>query len=105
MRNKLDFENDPIIISALQRNLLEIHGERITYNVHQKKTYNWNDPEEWVRARTIAFLVLEKSYTPSSIKIEVSVPRRTPSDFADIVVYEDERCQDEIQNQNRCPGR
>lgn len=93
MRNRIDFENDPLILNAIQRNLIEIHGDRITYNIHQKKTYNWADPEEWVRARTIAFLVLEKAYTPRSIRTEVVVPRRTPEDFADIVVYTDERCQ------------
>ena len=93
MRARSDFENDPLIISAFQRNLMELHGDRITYNVHQKKTYSWTDPEEWVRARTVAFLVLKKAYTPQSIKLEVTVPRRTPSDFADIVVYNDERCQ------------
>lgn len=53
MRNRIDFENDPLILNAIQRNLIEIHGDRITYNIHQKKTYNWADPEEWVRARTI----------------------------------------------------
>lgn len=93
MRTRNDFENDPLILSAIQRNLMEIHGDRITYNIHQKKSYNWTDPEEWVRARTIAFLVLEKSYTPQSIRTEINVPRRTPTDFADIVVYEDDRCQ------------
>lgn len=93
MRNRIDFENDPLILNAIQRNIIEIHGERITYNLHYKKAYNWSDPEEWVRARTIAFLVLEKSYTPHSIRTEVVVPRRTPEDFADIVVYTDERCQ------------
>lgn len=93
MRSRIDFEKDPLILSAVQRNLIEIHGERVTYNIHQKKSYNWSDPEEWVRARTIAFLVLEKAYTPRSIRTEVVVPRRTPEDMADIVVYEDERCQ------------
>lgn len=93
MRSRQDFENDPIFLSAIQRNLMEIHGDRITYNIHQKKSYNWNDPEEWVRARTIAFLVLEKAYVPQCLRTEVTVPRRTPEDFADIVVYKDERCQ------------
>ena len=76
MRNRADFENDPLIINAIQRGLIEIHGDRIIYNIHQKKSYNWSDPEEWVRARTVAFLVLEKSYTPRSIRTEVIVPRR-----------------------------
>ncbi len=94
MRNRADFENDPLIINAIQRGLIEIHGDRIIYNIHQKKSYNWSDPEEWVRARTVAFLVLEKSYTPRSIRTEVIVPRRTPEDLADVVVYKDERCQE-----------
>lgn len=94
MRNRNDFENDPLIISAIQRGLIEIHSDRVIYNIHQKKSYNWSDPEEWVRARTIAFLVLEKAYTPHSIRTEVVVPRRTPEDLADIVVYKDERCQE-----------
>lgn len=93
MRSRQDFENDPLVLSAIQRNLIEIHGDRIIYNIHQKKSYNWNDPEEWVRARTIAYLVLEKSYVPQCLRTEVAVPRRTPEDFADVVVYEDERCQ------------
>lgn len=93
MRKRKDFENDPLIRNAIERNLIEIHGERIAYNIHQKKSYDWRDPEEWVRARTIAFLVLEKAYPPSNIRTEVVVPRRTPEDLADIVVYSDERCQ------------
>lgn len=93
MRSRNEFENDPLIINAIYRNIIEIHGDRVIYNIHQKKTYNWNDPEEWVRARTIAYLVLEKSYTPQSIRTEVIVPRRTPEDLADIVVFDNERCQ------------
>ena len=92
MRNRSDFENTPLFQAAIRRGLIEIHGESITYNVSQQKTYNWADPEEWVRAETIAFLVLEKQYIPRCIKTEVTVPRRTPSDLADIVVYKTDRC-------------
>lgn len=94
MRTRVDFENDPLILNAISRNLIEINGDRVIYNIHQRKTYSWTDPEEWVRARTIAFLVLEKSYTPLSIRTEVVVPRRTPEDLADIVVYTDENCRE-----------
>ena len=45
------------------------------------------------RARAIAFLIVAKSYPANRLKTEVTVPRRTPSDQADIVVYEDDRCQ------------
>lgn len=88
-----DYENDPLIIEAVRRNLFEINKDKISYNLNQKKTYNWNDPEEWVRAHTIAYLVLGKSYAPQCMKTEVVVPRRTPEDSADIVVFTDERCQ------------
>lgn len=92
MRNREEYENDPLIIDAINRNLIEINKDRVTYNINQKKSYNWTDPEEWTRAYTIAFLVLVKSYTPQCIRTEVTVPRRTPEDFADIVVYKEERC-------------
>ncbi len=94
MRKRIDFENDPLIIEAIDRGLIEIKGERITYNINQKKEYSWTDPEEWVRAYSIAFLVLQKSYVPKCIKTEVVVPRRTPEDLADIIVYRDEACRD-----------
>lgn len=94
MRTRQDYENDPLIIDAIDRGLIEIKGERITYNINQKKEYSWADPEEWVRAYSIAFLVLQKSYIPKCIKTEVVVPRRTPEDLADIIVYRDEACRD-----------
>ena len=94
MRTRDNFENDPLILEAIDRNLISIKKDKITYNIGQKKEYVWSDPEEWVRAWTISFLVLKKSYTPKCIRTEVTVPRRTPSDFADIVVYKDESCRD-----------
>ena len=94
MRTRENFENDPLILEAIDRNLISIKKDKITYNIGQKKEYVWSDPEEWVRAWTISFLVLKKSYTPKCIRTEVTVPRRTPSDFADIVVYKDEACRD-----------
>lgn len=94
MRNRENFENDPLILEAIDRNLISIKKDKITYNINQKKEYVWTDPEEWVRAWTISFLVLKKSYTPKAIRTEVVVPRRTPNDFADIVVYNDENCRE-----------
>ena len=94
MRTIENFENDPLIQEAIDRNLISINKDRITYNINQKKEYTWSDPEEWVRAWTISFLILKKSYTPKSIRTEVAVPRRTPNDFADIVVYKDESCRE-----------
>ena len=82
------------VAEAVKRGLIEVKGDRITYNLATTKTYGWGDPEEWVRARTLAFLVLERGYPINRIRTEVQVPRRTPSDFADIVVYRDDKCRD-----------
>lgn len=83
----------PHVIEAIARSFIEVKGARVHYNLNQKKNYDWTDPEEWVRAHTIAFLVVVKSYPANRLRTEVTVPRRTPSDHADIVVYADDRCQ------------
>ena len=83
----------PDVIEAIGRGFIEVKGDRIHYNLNQKRSYDWTDPEEWVRARTIAYLIVSKSYPANRLRTEVTVPRRTPSDQADIVVYEDDRCQ------------
>lgn len=89
-----DYKNDELICQLLNRNIIIIDDEKITYNIHQKKSYRLSDPEEYVRAQTISFLVLKKNYNPDCIKTEVIVPRRTPEDIADIVVYTDSTCSD-----------
>jgi type I restriction enzyme M protein len=82
-----------LIQQAIYRNILSVTDSRITYKLHHQKTYNWNDPEEWVRAWTISWLIIVKGYPPNRLKTEVTVPRRTPNDFADIVVYSDDLCR------------
>jgi len=42
----------------------------------------------------MAFLIVQRGYPPKRMDTEVVVPRRTPSDFADIVVYRDDRARD-----------
>lgn len=79
-----------IIQKAIRRGVIAISGERITYHLGHKRSYAWTNPEEWVRAYAVAMLVLEKDYPPSRIRLEVKVPRRTPSDRADVVVYADD---------------
>ena len=88
-------ERDPNVSELIARGLITIQDERVTYNLNQSRSYQWTDPEEWVRARTIAFLIVEKGYPANRLKTEARVPRRTPNDKADIVVFEDDRC--------RCP--
>ena len=82
----------PDVVEAMARGFIEVRGSSVTYNLNQKKVYDWTDPEEWVRTRTISFLIVAKSYPASRIRTEVQVPRRTPNDWADIVVYRDDRC-------------
>ncbi|MDX1807896.1 MAG: N-6 DNA methylase [Sulfurospirillaceae bacterium] len=93
MYSKAEAENNDHIIKAISRGIVEIKGDRVTYHIRQKKSYTWSDPEEWVRAFCISFLVLEKGYPTNRIKTEVKVPRRTPSDLADIVIYQDDACK------------
>jgi type I restriction enzyme M protein len=85
---------DQHVRRALERGVIELSSSRITYHVRDKRTYSWTDPEEWVRAWAISYLVMAKGYPANRIRLEVTVPRRTPEDFADIVVYRDDRCRD-----------
>lgn len=86
-----DALSEPSVIEAQKRGIIEVKGDRVTYNLAAKKSYDWTDSEEWVRARSIAFLVINRGYPINRIRTEVQVPRRTPIDFADIVVYRDDR--------------
>ena len=74
---------------GLDKGLIQIKNSRITYT-HQKKTYNFDDPEEPVRATTYVKLVIEYKYPPERIDIELTPPRRAPKFPADIVVFKDE---------------
>lgn len=78
---------------AVRRGVITIADNRITYRLNQQRSYDWTDPEEWVRAHTIAWLIISQDYPTNRIKTEVTVPRRTPNDFADIVVYSDDQCR------------
>jgi type I restriction enzyme M protein len=84
----------PCVIEAIRRNIISIDGNRITYRLNQQKTYSWVDPEEWVRAYTVSWLIIDKDYPTLRLKTEVVVPRRVPNDYADIVVYRDNQCRD-----------
>jgi type I restriction enzyme M protein len=49
----------------------------------------WSDPEEKVRAEFWAELIYKYEYRPESMRFEVKVPRRTPNDLADLVIFGD----------------
>lgn len=55
-----------------------------------KKSYNIADPEEQVRASFYYELTKKYQYPKERVDLEVIVPRREPTDKADIVVYEDD---------------
>ena len=76
---------------GLNAKILDINDEktRITYKVPNVKSYRLTDPEELVRASYFVELVLDYKYPVEQIAFEVTVPRRTPNDWADIVIYED----------------
>lgn len=58
------------------------------------KRYKFTDPEELVRAETFVQLIESYKYPTNRILFEVTVPRRTPNDWADIVVYKDDECEE-----------
>lgn len=67
---------------------------RITYICGRKHQENFNDPEEKIRAAIYAWLIIEQGYAANRIEVEYVVPRRTPGDKADIVVFKDARHTD-----------
>lgn len=64
--------------------------QKITYlAVNQVERYS--DPEEQVRAEFWAELIYRYGYEPNRIGVEITVPDRTPSDRADLVVFRDDQ--------------
>ena len=64
-------------------------GTTIHYIVPDRR-YRFTDPEEQVRARYYVELIERYQYPETRIDLEVAVPRRTPSDFADLVIFQDD---------------
>ena len=64
-------------------------GTTIHYVVPDKR-YRFKDPEEQIRASYYVELIERYQYPETRIDLEVTVPRRIPSDFADIVVFDDD---------------
>jgi type I restriction enzyme M protein len=63
--------------------------EKIVY-VAASRSERWADPEEKVRAEFYAELIYRYGYTPDRIGVEITVPDRSPNDFADLVVFKDD---------------
>jgi len=78
---------------AIKDGHAQITGEgnkkKITY-IAVNHTERYSDPEEEVRAEYWAELIYRYGYEPARIGVEVTVPDRTPSDRADLVVFRDD---------------
>lgn len=77
---------------GIDKNLITLSPDqsKITYHCSRDYTTGFKNPEEKVRASYFAELVLDYDYPAKRIDFETPVPRRTPKDRGDIVVYEDD---------------
>ena len=74
-----------------QKGYIELLNEQTTIHyVAPGKKYKFTDPEEEVRAKYYVELIERYQYSENQIDLEVTVPRRTPSDRADIVIFQDD---------------
>ena len=78
----------------LEQAIADGHAEITGEGKNQRNHYidadhseRWSDPEEKVRAEFWAELIYKYHYRPERIRFEVKVPRRTPNDRADVVIY------------------
>nr|NQU89717.1 type I restriction enzyme HsdR N-terminal domain-containing protein [Bacteroidota bacterium] len=80
---------------GIEAKILSFNDEqtRVTYHCKREYSTSFKNPEETIRAAYFAELVLDYAYPKERIDIEVTVPRRTPEDRSDIVVYEDDECK------------
>ena len=97
---------DEFVAEAVRRGFISIADNRVTYHLNQQRAYDWTNPEELVRVHTIAWLVIARDYPTNRIRTEVTVPHRTPNDFAAIVVYRDDQCREPyLVVENRASGQ
>jgi len=82
----------PYLQRAIKDNHAKLEGEgkkqKITY-LALNHSERYSDPEEQVRAEYWAELIYRYGYEPDCIGIEITVPDRTPSDRADLVIFTD----------------
>ena len=92
-------DNDSIFTKNIQRGIdkgiimVASDSSKITYHCKRSYSTSFKNPEEKIRASYFCELVLDYDYPAKSIDIEVNVPRRTPEDRADIVVYDDDEAE------------
>lgn len=87
---KKEYKTPKEIISlGKDEGLLKVSEDKVEY-LTQKKSYKITNPEEEVRASFYVELIKKYKYPKERIDLEVIVPRRKPTDKADVVVYEDD---------------
>jgi type I restriction enzyme M protein len=86
----------PLVRQAIITGLfsLDESGTRITYKLARSKAYAATHSEELVRAWVVAFLVIERGYSPSRIDLEVPVQMGSETKSADIVLFKDSKLKD-----------
>lgn len=75
---------------AIEDGHAKFSGEGKTQRIHYiaaNHSERYSDPEEKVRAEFWAELIYKYEYRPERMRFEIKVPRRTPNDLADIVIY------------------
>lgn len=87
-----EHDRERYISEAERRGYLKIENNEITYYCSKQYKDNYSDPEEQVRAGLYSWLILDKEYSPTCIRVEYSVPSRVPAERADIILFETEHC-------------
>lgn len=88
--------SDSIFMENIKRGIgkgiisLSDNESRITYKCSREYSVSFKNPEEKVRASYFVELVEGYHYPQERIGLEVTIPRRTPEDRADIVIFEDD---------------
>lgn len=76
---------------AIEENFIKINKDTISYQTREGvSSYSLKRPEEKVRMEFYSELLYKYNYESKRIILEAEVPRRKPSDRADIVVFEDD---------------
>lgn len=81
--------NTELISIGESKGYLSIKDNRVTYSANNK-TYNFNDPEEKIRANAYVELIEKYKYPEKRIDTEFLGSRREPKLPADIVVFEED---------------
>jgi len=90
-KEKIGADSERVLLDGVGRGYFSFTADRSKINyIASSKKYNFNDPEEKVRAEYYYDLLEKYKYSTSRIEFEVEMPDRTPERHADIVIYEDD---------------